>query len=204
MTSGASAGAGSARRAAPPPEGSALTDADGEALVRVAREALEAHFARRRTGSEAPPRPALCEPRGAFVTLHQRVTDELRGCVGLLRSDRPLAETVAEVAVSAATADRRFAPVTADELPVLRIEVSALGAMRPVRPEEVEVGRHGLLVCHAGRRGVLLPQVPVEHGWDRETFLDQACVKAGLAPGTWREQGVELLAFTAEVFGEAG
>jgi uncharacterized protein (TIGR00296 family) len=98
--------------------------------------------------------------------------------------------------------DCRFAPVTAKELPRLRIEVSALGPLRPIRPEEVEVGRHGLLISYGGRRGVLLPQVPVEHGWDRESFLDHTCIKAGLPPDTWRKPGVELLGFAAEVVEE--
>jgi uncharacterized protein (TIGR00296 family) len=92
--------------------------------------------------------------------------------------------------------------VTESELPEVEIEISALGPLRPIRPEDVEVGRHGLLISHQGRRGVLLPQVPVEHDWDRETFLDHTCLKAGLLPGAWKEEGVELLSFTAEVFGE--
>jgi AmmeMemoRadiSam system protein A len=108
------------------------------------------------------------------------------------------------MAVAAATEDGRFDSVTAAELPELQLEISALGPMLPVRPGEVEVGRHGLLIDHQGCRGVLLPQVPVEHGWDRETFLDHTCVKAGLLPGTWKEEGVDLLSFTAEVFGEEG
>jgi AmmeMemoRadiSam system protein A len=120
----------------------------------------------------------------------------------MMRSDEPLVHTVARMAVEAATEDGRFESVTADELPEVRIEISALGRMCPIRPEDVEVGRHGLMISHEGRRGVLLPQVPVEHGWDRETFLDHTCVKAGLLPGTWKEEGVELLGFTAEVFGE--
>jgi hypothetical protein len=108
------------------------------------------------------------------------------------------------MAVAAATEDGRFEPVTAKELPELRLEISALGPMLPVRPEDVQVGRQGLLISHQGRRGVLLPQVPVEHGWNRETFLDHTCLKAGLLPGSWQEEGVELLGFTAEVFGEEG
>jgi AmmeMemoRadiSam system protein A len=180
----------------------AFTAEERRALLRVARAALEAHFTGRRPASEEAALPALREKRGAFVTLHEFGSDDLRGCVGLLRAERALAETVAEMAVAAATADRRFAPVTAEEVRRLRIAVSALGPLHPIRPEEVEVGRDGLLVSYGGRRGVLLPQVPVEHGWDRESFLDHTCVKAGLPPGTWRKPGVELLAFTAEVVEE--
>jgi AmmeMemoRadiSam system protein A len=189
----------------PSPEavGADLSQDECRTLLRVAREALVAHFARRPPTLPAPT-AGLAEKRGAFVTLHRRVNGDLRGCVGMMRSDRSLLETVARMAVSAATEDGRFDPVTADELPGLQIEISALGPLRPIRPEEVEVGRHGLWISHAGRRGVLLPQVPVEQGWDRETFLDRTCWKAGLPEGTWHQPGVELLGFTATVFGEDG
>lgn len=180
----------------------ALTAEERRSLVRVARGALEAHLGGTRRALAPTALPSLREKRGAFVTLRESGSGELRGCVGLLRAEQALEDTVAEMAVAAATADGRFAPVTAEELPGLRIEVSALGPLRPIRPEEVEVGRHGLLISYGGRRGVLLPQVPVEHGWDRETFLDHTCIKAGLPPDTWRKPGVELLGFAAEVFEE--
>jgi AmmeMemoRadiSam system protein A len=136
------------------------------------------------------------------VTLRRRDDGELRGCVGRMVSEDPLAETVAAMAVAAATEDGRFDPVTVAELPSLSIEISALGPMREIRPEDVEVGVHGLMVRCGGRRGVLLPQVPVEHHWDRETFLAHICRKAGLALDAWRRPDCELLAFTAAVFGE--
>jgi hypothetical protein len=177
-----------------------LTAEERDALLRAARESIAAHLQGRPPRLPAPAGP-LAEKRGAFVTLH-REEGELRGCVGLMRSDRPLLETVARMAVAAATEDGRFAPVTEAELPGLRIEISALGSLEPIRPEAVEVGRHGLLVSYGGRRGVLLPQVPVEQGWDRETFLAHTCWKAGLPEDAWRRPGVELLAFTAVVFGE--
>jgi AmmeMemoRadiSam system protein A len=178
----------------------ALTPSEREVLLRLARQSIAEHVA---GGGQLPPagRGALGEPRGAFVTLRRRPSGELRGCIGTMRSDRPLVETVARMAVAAATEDGRFRPVSPDELAGLSIEISALSSLWPIRPEEVEVGRHGLLISHGERRGVLLPQVPVEHGWDRETFLNQTCSKAGLAVDTWRQPGVELLAFTAEVFG---
>jgi AmmeMemoRadiSam system protein A len=106
------------------------------------------------------------------------------------------------MAVASATEDGRFDPVTEAELAGLRIEISALGPLEPIRPEDVEVGRHGLLISYGSRRGVLLPQVPVEQGWDRETFLAHTCWKAGLPEDTWRRPGVELLGFTATVFSE--
>lgn len=177
-----------------------LTGAERQALLRVARASIAAHFKGRRP--ELPPATAaLAEHRGAFVTLH-RSDGELRGCVGLMRSDRPLLETVVRMAVAAAIEDSRFEPLAEAELAGLSIEVSALSPLEPIRPEDVEVGRHGLLVGRGGRRGVLLPQVPGEHGWDRETFLVHTCRKAGLPDDAWQKPGVELLAFTADVFRE--
>ena len=168
----------------------------------MARQSLEAHFAGAGSYEPEPASPTLGEHRGAFVTLHRARGGDLRGCVGMMRSEESLVHTVARMAVSAAVDDGRFEPVTATELPELQIEISALGPLEPIPPAEVEVGRHGLLISHRGRRGVLLPQVPLEHDWDRETFLEHTCLKAGLAPGSWRDEGVELLGFTAEVFGE--
>jgi AmmeMemoRadiSam system protein A len=103
--------------------------------------------------------------------------------------------------VAAATEDPRFSTVTIDELALIDLEISVLTPLFPIKAEDVEVGRHGLMISHNGKRGLLLPQVPVEQGWDREEFLDQVCVKAGLAPGAWR-RGAKLNGFTAEVFGE--
>jgi len=177
-----------------------LTGGERHVLLETAREAIAAHFQGRRAQLAAAA-GALAEKRGAFVTLH-RPDGELRGCVGLMQSDRSLLDTVARMAVAAATEDGRFDPVTEGELEGLRIEISALGPLEPIRPEAVEVGRHGLLISYGDRRGVLLPQVPVEQGWDRETFLAHTCWKAGLPEDTWRKPGVELLGFTATVFGE--
>ena len=176
--------------------------ADGRrALLAIARTAIAERLAGRR-----PARPSgegvLAEPRGAFVTLRRKDDGELRGCVGRMAAEDPLAETVAEMAVAAATEDGRFDPVSAGELPSLSIEISALGPMRDIRPEEVEVGVHGLMLRCGARRGVLLPQVPVEQQWDRETFLAHTCKKAGLPADAWRRPDCELVAFTATVFGE--
>jgi AmmeMemoRadiSam system protein A len=178
-----------------------LDAAQQATLLAVAREAIAARL--RGVRARLPEAAGLLtQPRGAFVSLHRRSDGELRGCVGLLRSERPLLETVAEMAVAAATADGRFEPVSLAELEQIAIEVSALGPLQTVRPEQVEVGRHGLLVSRGGRRGVLLPQVAVEHGWDRETFLAKTCWKAGLAEDAWRDAGTEIAAFTASVFAE--
>jgi AmmeMemoRadiSam system protein A len=178
----------------------ALSPEDRRALLALARQALRDYFAGRKT-RVPDERPALRAAGGAFVTL--RAADgELRGCVGRLEADDPLAGTVARMAVVAATSDGRFDPVRADELPELAIEISALGPMNEVAPSDVVVGRDGLLVRGLGRQGVLLPQVAAEHGWDRETFLARVCQKAGLPAETWRGNQVRILAFTATVFGE--
>ncbi len=159
--------------------------------------------ARRRLRAARGARARSAEPRGAFVTLRRRADDELRGCVGLMRSERSLARDRRRAWPSRRPReDGRFEPVTLEELPGLAIEISALGPLRPIRPEDVEVGRHGLLISLGRRRGVLLPQVPVEHGWDRETFLEHTCWKAGLPEDAWRDPAAELLGFTATVFGE--
>ncbi len=171
-------------------------------LLAVAREAIVAYLAGRR-----PELPAasggLAAPGGAFVSLHRRSDGELRGCVGQLQPAAPLVETIVHVAVAAATEDDRFPPVSGDELAELSIEISALSLLAPIRPDEIELGRHGLVVRSGDRRGVLLPRVPVDQGWDREAFLAQTCRKAGLVADAWRRPGVELSGFTATVFAEA-
>jgi AmmeMemoRadiSam system protein A len=180
----------------------ALGAKDREQLLVVAREALVAHFC----GGKAQALEALAcasAPAGAFVTLRGR-DGALRGCVGLMESEDPLTETVARMALAAACSDRRFDPLREDELAAVVIEISVLGPLHEVRPEAIEVGRDGVLVRAGGKQGVLLPQVAAEHGWDRETFLDKTCVKAGLPAGAWRRPEAKVFAFTAVVFGEGG
>jgi AmmeMemoRadiSam system protein A len=126
----------------------------------------------------------------------------LRGCIGHIEASAPLSETVRECAVAAAVRDPRFEPITSLELADLRIEISVLSDLIDVRPEEVEVGRHGLLISRSFRRGLLLPQVATQWHWDREQFLEQTCLKAGLPADAWR-QDARIQAFTADVFAEA-
>lgn len=178
-----------------------LNDDQKKYLLRVARASLEAAVA----GADRPDLhtadPALLEERGAFVTL--KAHGELRGCLGYVEGVKPLIEAVAENAEAAALRDPRFAPVRRSELPDLTIEISALTPLRPVEnPEEIEVGAHGLMICLGPNRGLLLPQVPGEWGWDREQFLQHTCLKAGLPAGTWQDPQAQLYSFEAEVFGE--
>jgi len=146
-----------------------------------------------------PPQGILARPCGAFVTL--KAGGHLRGCIGNVVGDGPLWDTVAAMAQAAAFQDPRFPPVASGEFETLDLEISVLSPLLPCPdPALVEVGRHGLLIRHAGRSGLLLPQVPVEWGWDRETFLAQTCRKAGLPADAWREPGAALFWFEAEVF----
>lgn len=168
-------------------------------LLGIARRTIEGYVRDRRVPGVSGLSGKLVEPGAAFVTLKKK--GRLRGCIGYTEAVAPLFKVVQECAVAAAAEDPRFPPVSAGELPSIDLEISVLTPLAPIRAEEVEVGRHGLMISHGGRRGLLLPQVPVELGWDRETFLDQTCVKAGLPTDAWR-RGATLQAFTAEVFGE--
>lgn len=181
-------------------EGDGLSSESRQRLLDLARRTIAAHLqgAPAPAGDDGDPSP----PQGAFVSLKTRAKGQLRGCIGHVEGDQPLVETVMRVAVAAATEDPRFPPVKPEELDLLRLEISVLSPLEPIRPEDVEVGQHGLLLRYRGRSGLLLPQVPVAQRWDRETFLDYTCRKAGLPPGSWRDPQCELLAFTAIVFGE--
>lgn len=175
------------------------SDADRKRLLRIAREAIVAHA----SGAGAPAvdlSGAGAATGAAFVSLHRN--GELRGCIGHLEATDPLPRVVRDCAIAASSADPRFAPVTAAEVPGLEIELSLLGPFEPVvSAGDVEIGRHGLMVEQGRQRGLLLPQVAVEWRWDRETFLAQTCHKAGLAPDAWR-RGARVWRFEAEVFSE--
>ncbi len=168
-------------------------------LLRIAHEAIVSVL-ERRPFSEVPPfSPQLSEPRGVFTTLY--FDRELRGCVGYAAAIAPLYRAVADTARAAAFDDSRFSPVTMEQAPRLEVSLSVLSRLFPIAAAAVEVGRHGLLISRGARHGLLLPQVAVEHGWDRETFLEQTCRKAGLPPDAWRKE-ITIEAFTAEVFGD--
>ena len=169
-----------------------------ELLLQLAHRSIDAALQGQKLDLRAPSRH-LAEMRGAFTTLH--LQGRLRGCIGYVVPTHSLYRTVAETAQAAAFDDPRFVPVTPDEANDLKVEISVLSPLHPIRPEEVVVGAHGLMVTKGVHRGLLLPQVPLEWQWDRDTFLSQTCLKAGLPPNAWM-QDIELQAFTAEVFGE--
>ena len=178
-----------------------FTEDQQRTLVEIARRAV----ARSVNGSGAgdvPAIPDLPDATGAFVTLKRR--GQLRGCIGTLECRGTLPEEVARVAVSAAREDPRFEPVRPSELADLDVEVSVLGPLEPIDPLDpgaIEIGCHGLVVEQGWRRGLLLPQVATEWGWDRETFLSQTCAKAGLPHDCWRS-GARVYRFAADVFGD--
>lgn len=174
-------------------------------LLSLAHESIASALDRRDISLD-PPTPHFAELRGAFTSLYLRHHGRekgLRGCVGYILPACSVYRAVAETARAAAFDDPRFSPVTLEEAQRLEIELSILSPPQPVSPEAIAVGRHGLLISWRGRRGLLLPQVPIEHGWDREIFLEQTCRKAGLPPDAWK-QGATVEAFTAEIFGEIG
>jgi AmmeMemoRadiSam system protein A len=181
---------------------SRIPDLDRQALLRVARKALHEYL----SSGEQPQIPtgsgALLQPRAVFVTLRHRETRALRGCIGRVSARGPLVEAVIRMAIAAGTEDPRFAPVELDELPDLRIEISALTPLEPITPNDVVVGKHGLMIRVEGSSGLLLPQVPSEQGWDREAFLAAVCRKAGLPDTAWMADDVELHAFECEVWEE--
>jgi AmmeMemoRadiSam system protein A len=178
---------------------SPLSESDQQQLLRLARRALEAAVRNGRLPEAEACSPALTEKRGAFVTIHK--AGRLRGCIGYIEALKPLYQTVAECAAAAALRDPRFDPVEPEELPFLHLEISALSPFEEVSPEGIEVGRHGLLVSQGWQRGLLLPQVATEWSWDRERFLEETCLKAGLPADAWKH-GAKIQAFTAQVFGE--
>lgn len=184
-----------------------LEPSQGAWAVEYAREVV------RSTVTEEPgvPEPAAVDDvfdvdRGAFVTLEKR--GELRGCIGRPYPEQPALRAIREAASDAATQDPRFPPVSPSELETITLEVSLLTPPEPVAgeateiPNSVEVGRDGLIVRRGERRGLLLPQVPVDQGWGTVEFLDQTSRKAGLPPGSWRDPEVTIERFSAEIFAE--
>ena len=180
---------------------SSLADREKQLLLQIARNALT------RAVQHQPPlldfvvEEIFHQPGGAFVTLHRR--GRLRGCVGQLPGRDALIEVVMHCARAAALDDSRFEPVEAAELGEIEIELSILSALEDVTLEQIETGKHGLVVSRGRQRGVLLPQVAREFKWQAQRFLEETCVKAGLQRDAWQDPATKVQAFTAEVFSEA-
>ena len=179
-----------------------LAESTKQALLDVARRAVILGVERRELLENLPDDEALRQPASAFVTLHR--AGRLRGCVGQLASKDPLASVVAYCAMAAALDDPRFAPMTPPELEGLAIEISVLSPLVEISSEQIEPGKHGLMITRGGRRGVLLPQVAEQFGWTAERFLEETCLKADLERDDWKQPGTRVQGFTAEIFSEAG
>jgi hypothetical protein len=179
-----------------------LSELEKQVLLRIAKKSVETVVKERRLfEASAAGFDTLAQERGAFVTLRKR--GQLRGCIGYVAPMKPLFETVRDVAAMAAVKDERFPPVTAKELAELDYEVSVLSPLRRVLDvKEIRVGQHGLVMKKGADEGLLLPQVPTEQGWDRMTFLQQTCRKAGLPPGAWQDSDTDIFQFTALVFSD--
>jgi uncharacterized protein len=183
-----------------------FTATEKQDLLTIARQAIARALStpsQRKRPKEACPEyhGPLAQPGGAFVTL--RIAGHLRGCIGYVESQQPIAEVVDDVAVKAALEDPRFPPLTNGELERTEIEVSVLSPMQEVKDvEEIEVGTHGIMMEKGNRRGLLLPQVAREYGWDRDEFLHNTAKKAGLPPGSWMEKGTRIFVFSADVITE--
>jgi len=177
-----------------------LSEADRQAALRLARAAVVEAVSHRKLPEVIPRKGIFAERCGVFVTLHVR--QRLQGCIGVIEPHEPLGEAIVRCAADAATEDPRFAPMRADQLGELGIEISLLSPIESIVPESIEIGRHGLLVRLHAQRGLLLPQVAVEHRMTREQFLEETCRKAGLPREAWRDPQARLFAFTCEVFSE--
>lgn len=179
-----------------------LSEDDKRELLRIARSSIESALTETPMKSNVSYSGSTTEPSGAFVTL--RLHNDLRGCIGYIEARLPLFKTVEEVAQKAAFEDPRFPPLSVDELQEVEIEISVLSPLRKISDvNEIEVGRHGLVIDAGYTRGLLLPQVATEYGWNREQFLSHTARKAGLPPDAWKHQGVELYVFTSDVFSES-
>lgn len=184
-----------------------LTLEEGKFLVKLARRTIEGYL----HTDKKPPAPKTAEKlhkrSGVFVTLTKH--GELRGCIGHPLPELPLVDAIIDAAVNSATRDPRFPPVTLEELPEIKIEVSVLSPPELIKvkspreyPKHIVIGRDGLVVEWSGYAGLLLPQVATEYGWDAEEFLSHTCMKAGLMPDHWLRKDVEISKFSAQIFGE--
>src|SRR5215471_4322444 len=177
---------------------SQLSEKDKETLLQIARSSVHAYLADQELQLPEMESPNLDEIRGVFVSIHRGA--DLRGCVGTIEPEDHLSRSVAGCAVAAASRDSRFSPVRLVELPDLQFEISILFRLQDVTDiQNIEIGVHGLVISKGNARGLLLPQVAVQHHWNREQFLNETCRKAGLPPTAWR-QGTRIQSFTAEVF----
>ncbi|MFN3134366.1 MAG: AmmeMemoRadiSam system protein A [Candidatus Kryptonium sp.] len=179
-----------------------LTDEEKIELLKIARNSITSTVNGEGLPEVEPKTENLKTPCGAFVTI--TINDNLRGCIGYVEPVKSLAETVNEVAAKSALEDPRFPPVEPYELDKIEIEISVLSPLTRVKSiDEIKVGENGIMIKRGWRRGLLLPQVAVEHNLTREEFLEHTCLKAGLPPDCWKDKETEIYIFTAIVFKES-
>ena len=178
-----------------------LNKKEASALLANAREAI-IHCVRKEPFQPTPrEEKALNERAGCFVTIKQN--GQLRGCLGTFQSQRPLYQEVAQMAAASCCKDPRFHPMEIAELDNFSLEISVLSPLEKIEDiAQIEIGTHGIYLEKNFSRGVLLPQVATEHGWDRDTFLSQTCLKAGLLPNAWQGADAEIYIFSAQIIGE--
>ncbi|KAB0671885.1 AmmeMemoRadiSam system protein A [Oryzomonas sagensis] len=177
-----------------------LTKKERKELLKIARDTIVAYVATGQVPPVGPPSKGLACENGCFVTIKQQ--ERLRGCIGNFVSDKPLSSLVQEMAVSAATRDPRFYPMKPQDLDDFNLEISVLSPLEKITSaDQIQVGKHGLYIVKDSYRGVLLPQVATEYGWDRDTFLKHTCIKAGLPENAWQKE-CDIYIFSALVFGE--
>ncbi|MEO0073410.1 MAG: AmmeMemoRadiSam system protein B [candidate division WOR-3 bacterium] len=178
-----------------------LSVEERESLLRIARQTIEEYIRHGTKPQVSALTPRLAEKRGVFVTLKEHGL--LRGCIGYIKSPLPLYLAVQDRAVQSATRDPRFIPLRPEELSEVEIEITVLSPLQPVASSEsIVVGKHGVVIEKGPYGAVFLPQVPVEQGWDRETYLAELCRKAGLPRDAWRDRDARLYVFTGQVFAE--
>ncbi len=176
-----------------------LSEHDKETLLHIAKTVIQSKVRGKPVPEFTVDSPVLKEKRGAFVTINKG--GQLRGCIGYIQPYKPLYQTIEEMAVQAAFHDPRFDPVTEREVPDLEIEISVLTPLKRIKDvEEIEVGKHGILIERGFHSGLLLPQVATEHGWDRKTFLEHTCLKAGLPQDACKDEDTVISIFSADIF----
>ena len=171
-------------------------------LLRVARQSLENFLENGERIQFTTEIPELLEKRAVFVTLRNREHGDLRGCIGQSKPRYPLIEAVAKTAISSAVDDTRFPSLTLDELPDLLIEINVLSPLTPSKPEDVKIGKHGLMINKGSKGAIFLPEVAVSNGWDLHTLLEELCRKANLSEGSWHDCEAELYVFESEAWDE--
>ena len=179
-----------------------LNTHEQEVLLAIARQAIIQGVKNGQEYIEPREERALNQRNGCFVTIKQN--GQLRGCIGNFQSELPLFKEVAQMAQASASKDPRFYPLKEQDLENISLEISVLTPLQKIETiDDIEIGKHGIYIEKSFYRGVLLPQVAVEHDWDRQTFLKQTCLKAGLPPEAWTADDADIYIFSAQVFGDA-